>query len=120
MSMMESYADEEADVAHYGFGLIERNNTIKAKIDHINKYLRATEKIYASNQGYDTKVEASNQQGYEKRLRFRTKDFVNQQDDYEILFNQTIDSETNTFSLTGEMTYKEDRYLIDAMRDTVT
>lgn len=119
MSLMESF-EETSDTNQVGLGLIERNDTIKSKMDIINKYLRATEKIYASNEGYDAKIESYNQQGYAKRLSFNTKDFTNQEDTYELIYNQINDQETDEFIIFGEINDTNNSYRIDARGDSVS
>lgn len=120
MSLMESFEEDTSDVGQFRLGIIERNDTIKSKLDIINKYLRATEKIYASNEGYDAKIESYNQQGYAKRLSFNTKDFTNQEDTYELIFNQINDQETDEFIIFGEINDTNNSYRIDARGDSVS
>src|SRR5690606_26121129 len=112
--------EETSDTNQVGLGLIERNDTIKSKMDIINKYLRATEKIYASKKGYDAKIESYNQQGYAKRLSFKTKDFTNQEDAYELIYNQINDQETDEFIIFGEINDTNNSYRIDAREDSAT
>lgn len=95
------------------FGPIERNARIEDEITDVSKYLETIEKLYASNDDFEV-IDEPIVNGYQRRMRFRTKDLLNQTANYEMVYNQTYNKETKRFIITGEVKIGERTYPITA------
>jgi hypothetical protein len=62
---------------------------IENQIPDITKYLDMIEKLFGSNPGFDLVIEDRVDPSYQQRMRFKSKDLINQEIDYAIDFNQT-------------------------------
>ncbi|HAX02317.1 MAG: hypothetical protein A2Y45_03390 [Tenericutes bacterium GWC2_34_14] len=95
------------------FGPIERNARIEDEISDVSKYLETIEKLYASNEDFEV-IDEPIVDGYQRRMRFRTKDLLNQTANYEMVYNQSYNKETKRFTITGEVKIGERSYPITA------
>jgi hypothetical protein len=96
------------------FGPQERNDKIRDELSDLSRYLETIEKLYASSTDFNIVDEEVTQQGYARRMRFRTKDFMNQEDDYEITYNQEINPTTKAFVIRGQIHIGEKQYTMEA------
>jgi len=92
------------------FGPIERNNRIQDELNDVAKYLETIEKLYASNENFEVVDEAKSSNGFARRMRFRTKDLLEQEAQYEMMYNQTFNQATNRFQVAGQVKVGEKSY----------
>ncbi len=62
---------------------------IENQIPDITKYLDMMEKLFGSNPGFNLVIEDGVNQSYQQRMRFMTKDLLDEEIEYAIDFNQT-------------------------------
>ncbi|HOI85917.1 MAG TPA: hypothetical protein PLP48_07565 [Acholeplasmataceae bacterium] len=96
------------------FGPMERNDKIRDELADLSRYLETIEKLYSSNTDFDVVDEEVQTNGYARRMRFRTRDLMNEEDDYEIQYNQTINQTTKAFMIQGQIRIGEREYEMEA------
>lgn len=96
------------------FGPMERNAKITDELSDLSRYLETIEKLYASNTDFDVVDEEVQHNGYARRMRFRTRDFMNEEDDYEIRYNQEINPTSKAFIIRGYIRIGEKQYPMEA------
>jgi hypothetical protein len=89
---------------------------VDLELSDLAKYLESLEKIFASNKNFDLTKEDVNQNGYQRKITFKTKDFLDQENDYEIIFNQTEVS--NELVLEGIIKIGSKEYQLTASQNT--
>lgn len=78
----------------------DRNDKIQDELMDLQRYLQTIEMLYASNENFETTDEAITN-GYQRHMRFRTRDFLDEENDYELRYNQQINQETKRFTIQG-------------------
>jgi filamentous hemagglutinin family protein len=64
------------------------HSRVDLELADLAKYLESIEKIFASSKNFDLTKEDINQNGFNQKISFKTIDFLNEENDYEIIFNQ--------------------------------
>jgi len=90
------------------FGPVERNNRIRDEIEDVSKYLETIEKLYANKDDFKVTDERQNAQGFSRRMRFASKDLLNEETSYEIRYNQRLNQKTKQFVIEG-LLYRGDK-----------
>lgn len=78
----------------------DRNDRIQDELLDVQRYLQTIEMLYASNENFETVDEAITN-GYQRHMRFRTRDFLDEENDYDLRYNQQINEETRRFTING-------------------
>lgn len=77
---------EDTSLSH---GNPPRERRIDAQIPNIAQYLEMMEKLFGSESNFNLELETATNPLYEKRMRFKTKDLLDTEEEYAIDFNQT-------------------------------
>jgi hypothetical protein len=79
----------ETDAVQLSHGNPPTPRRIENQIPDITKYLDMMEKLFGSNPGFNLVLEDGIHQNYQQRMRFKTKDLLDEEVEYAIDFNQT-------------------------------
>ena len=97
------------------FGPQEKNDMIRDELADLSRYLETIEKLYASNDDFEVVDEVKDQAGFGRRMRFRTRDFMDKLSQYEIDYNQTFNPQTNRFSVLGKIKFGTKTYDLEVL-----
>lgn len=82
-------SDEQSFLLQGGPDTPFRARRIDAQIPNITKYLEMMEKLFGSESDFGIVNELPNHPSYQQRIRFRTKDLLDEESEYAIDFNQS-------------------------------
>lgn len=85
---------------------------IDQEIDDVSMYLGTMEKLLNSADNFDYQLNTSNPNGYTNHLSFVTKDLLNQETNYVFNFNQSENSNTNQFTMEGNIEIGDITYTV--------
>lgn len=96
-----------SDLSTYLYDLNGRNNNenqnkIDDELTELTKYFGVMEKLFASKNNFELKVDAA-KAGYGESMRFKTKDFLNEETQYEMNLNQNYDETSHQYNIDGEL-----------------
>jgi hypothetical protein len=109
IEVMDSELSAES-ISVLRFGPQEKNDLIQDELTDLARYLETIEKLYASNENFEVIDEIEEANGFNRRIRFRTRDFINKETQYEIKYNQNFNPQTNRFQVLGQIRLGEKQF----------
>ncbi|RJX23723.1 MAG: hypothetical protein C4537_07995 [Acholeplasma sp.] len=100
IDVLDSELSNTSDYTTLFMGPRDRNLLIQAELLDVQRYLQTIEMLYASNENFETVDEAITN-GFQREMRFKTKDFLDEENDYQVRYNQQINQETRHFMING-------------------
>lgn len=91
----------------------DRNDRIQDELLDVQRYLQTIEKLYASNENFET-IDEPITNGFERQMRFKTRDFLDVENDYHVRYNQQINEQTRQFMIDGVIEVGDQTYPMTA------
>lgn len=94
-----------SDLSTYVYDLNGRNNNenqIDEELTELTQYFGVMEKLFASKNNFELKVGGS-KAGFGESMKFKTKDFLDEESQYEMNLNQNYDETTKQYNIDGEL-----------------
>ncbi len=119
-SLIEAF-DEELSTQDYDllqFGSIQEYQRINDEIIDVTKYMETIEKLFASQSDFGIEKETISIGTFTNRMRFKTKDLLNQEVDYKFDYNTSSLTNPDHFDFDGELEIADKRYYISGTAET--
>ena len=116
-SLIEIADDNLSDSSYQVLGFGNQDTTdpkIDTEIIDVSRYMEIMEKLLYSDNDFDLEKEELTNSTYQMRMRFKTRDMLNEQANYNVYYNRSVLQNQNQFTLNGYVQIGENAYDITA------
>lgn len=116
-SLIEIAEDNLTDSSYtvLGFGNEDLPDPkIDTELIDVSRYMEIMEKLLSSDDDFELEKEVLTNSSYQMRMRFKTRDLVNEQVDYDVYYNRATLQNQNQFTLDGYVAIGDNSYDITA------
>ncbi len=112
-------SNEDSVSLSSGYFALDTSDTplIDGELDTISTYLGMMERILNSDGNFDYTFSASGSNGYQYQLTFTTKDLMDVESTYTLMYNRVDDQENHIYTINGVLNFGDMTYMISGSSD---